>query len=146
MSYPAFFEKFRVTVHLKREDRVPIEVKFITFKSLVKKGSVAESMLLLYKNRTDMHRAYDKCMRQFWAEFGTNNHQTLLKLQAALSSIKPKGKSSQQQLEFVHEVISHFNLLLQCGVKDRSAVKMCKHIFDNLDNKGPPTYLLFTRA
>ena len=135
MSYPAFFEKFRVTVHLKREDKVPIEVKFITFKSLMKKGSVAESMLLIYKNRTDMHRAYDECMRQFWAEFGTNNRQTLLKLQAALSSIKPKGKSSQQQLEFVHEVIGHFNLLLQCGVKDRSAVKMCKHIFDNLDKR-----------
>jgi hypothetical protein len=135
MSYPAFFKKFRVTVHLKREDKVPIEVKFITFKSLMKKGSVAESMLLLYKNRTDMHRAYDECMRQFWAEFGTNNRQTLLKLQAALSSIKPKGKSSQQQLEFVHEVISHFNLFLQCGVKDRSAVKMCKHIFDNLDER-----------
>jgi hypothetical protein len=65
-----------------------------------------------------MHHAYDECMRQFWAEFGTNNRQTLLKLQAALSSIKPKGKSSQQQLEFVHEVISLFNLLLQCGVKD----------------------------
>ncbi len=135
MSYPAFFEKFRVTVHLKREDRVPIEVKFITFKSLMKKGSVAESMLLIYKNRTDTHRAYDECMRQFWAEFGTNNRQTLLKLQTALSSIKPKGKWSQQQLEFVHEVISHFNLLLQCGVKDRSAVKMCKHIFDNLDER-----------
>jgi hypothetical protein len=134
MAYPTFFEKFRVSVHLRREDKVPIELKFITFKSLMKKGSVADNMLLIYKNRADVRRAYDECMRQFWAEFGTNSRKTLSRLQSALNSIKPKGKTNSEQMEFVHDVISQFNLLIQCGLSERSAaLKSCKHIFDNLE-------------
>jgi hypothetical protein len=60
--------------------------------------------------------AYDECMHRFWEEFGTSNRQTLLKLPSALNSIKPKGKTNQQQLEFVHEGIGHFNLLMQCAM------------------------------
>jgi hypothetical protein len=67
-----------VNVHLKREDKVLIEVNFITFK-IADKGSVAESVLHLYNNRTDVHLAYDECMHQFWKGFGTSTRQTLLK-------------------------------------------------------------------
>jgi hypothetical protein len=55
-------------------------------------------------------------MDQFWKECGTSNRQTLLKLLSALNSIKPKGETNQQQLEFVHEVIGHFNLHMQCAM------------------------------
>jgi hypothetical protein len=58
----------------------------------------------------------------------------LSKLQAALSDLKPKSSSNQAQLEFVHEVIANYNLLVQCGMKERpAALKACKHILDKMD-------------
>jgi hypothetical protein len=143
VAFPTFFEKFRVAVHLKREDKVPIAMKFIIFKSLIQSDSKAEDMLNLYNNREDIYRVYDECMRQFWKEFGTENKKMLSKLQSALNDLRPKSGSNQAQLEFVHEVIANFNLLLQCGMKERpAALKACKHVFEHMDERVCDRFLI----
>lgn len=146
IAYPTFFEKYRVAVHLKREDRVSLDNKFVIFKSLMVKGSKAENMLRLYTNMADIPRAYDHCMREFWKSFGCENGRVLARIRREMNRLKPADESNQAQLDFVYAIIDLFHLLHQSGMSEKAAAKhSCQQIFDNLDDDVVQRFIIQTK-
>ena len=136
ISFPAFFEEFRRLVHLKREDKVPINMKFAILKSLMEKNSPADHIFSQFANRIDKRSAYVYAIRQLWLEFGKDNDKLLSKAKAALKATKPETASARDQLDFVYTAIKCFDSLTQCGQDDKQAAKKtCKHILKNLDKQ-----------
>jgi hypothetical protein len=135
-SFPAFFEEFRRLVHLKREDKVPINMKFAILKCLVEKDSPADHIFSQFANRIDKRSSYVYAIRQLWLKFGKDNDKLLSKAKAALKATKPETAASQDQLDFVYTAIRCFDSLIQSGLDGKTAAKKtCKHILKNLDKQ-----------
>jgi hypothetical protein len=142
VAYPVFFEKFRVTVHLRREDKVSVEMKFKIFCSLMKENSRAQKKLKLYSNWADYKSAYDNLMRDFWDKFGADRETLLENAKVALGKIKPASDSQDDTMDFVYECNQHYQTLIQNGMNGPSAAKkVCRHIITEIDSTIRIQYL-----
>ena len=134
VAYPVFFEKFRTKVHLKREDKVSIDMKFKIFASLLKDNSPAKKKLRLYNNWADTAAAYDECMRRFWKLYGMDREALLQQAKSNLGSIHPASNSEDDTLDFVYKCTEYFQTLVQNGMKSSSAAKkVCSHVITEID-------------
>jgi hypothetical protein len=134
VAYPVFFEKFRTKVHLKREDKVSVDMKFKIFASLLKDNSPAKKKLRLYNNWADTAGAYDECMRRFWKLYGMDREALLQQAKSNLGSIHPTSNSEDDTLDFVYQCTEYFQTLVQNGMKSSSAAKkVCGHIITEID-------------
>jgi hypothetical protein len=135
--FPAFFEKFRVTVHLKREDKVPVDTKYAILKSLLVPTSPAEHMMTQFDHCIDLREAYVEAVRQLWQVYRKTASWIKDRAEDDLYAMKPRSSSSHDQLDFVYGVIRQFYTLTQCGKSEKSvAKKACVHILKYLDGNA----------
>jgi hypothetical protein len=136
-SFPAFFEEFWQLVHLKREDKVPINMKFAILKYLAEKDSPADHIFSQFANQIDKRLAYLYAIRQLWRGFGKDNGKLLSKAKAALKATKPETAAARDQLDFVYTAIRCFTTL---GLKGLKVVKTTKLLQRKLASTSSRTW------
>ncbi len=142
MSFPAFFEKFRRMVHLKRGDKVDHGTKYTILLSLMEPSSPAHRILAQFENCTDMEEAYLLEVQQLWREYGSDNEKLLSSAKIGLKALRPASAQSDDQLQFAYDVVKSFTTMVQSGLSERAAArKAFKHLWKNFD---PAIVTLFT--
>jgi hypothetical protein len=123
MSFPAFFEKFRKMVHLKRGDKVDHGTKYTILLSLMEPSSPAHRILAQFENCTDMEEAYLLKVQQLWREYGSDNEKLLSSAKIGLKALKPASAQSDDQLQFAYDVVKSFTTMVQSGLSEKAAGK-----------------------
>jgi hypothetical protein len=142
MSFPAFFERFRKMVHLKRGDKVDHSTKYTILLSLMEPSSRAHRILAQFENCTDMEDAYLHGVHQLWREYGSDNEKLLSSAKIGLKTLKPASAQRNDQLDFAYDVVKKFTTMVQSGLTERAAAKKAfKHLWKYLD---PAVVTLFT--
>jgi hypothetical protein len=98
MSFPAFLEKFRKMVHLKRGDKVDHNTKFTILLSLMEPSSPAYHILEQFENCTDTEEAYLFGVQQLWREYGSDNEKLASSAKVGLKTLRPASAQSKNQL------------------------------------------------
>jgi hypothetical protein len=134
MSFPAFFEKFRRMVHLKRGDKVDHGTKYTILLSLMEPSSPANRILAQFENCTDMEEAYLLGVQQLWREYGSDNEKLLSSAKTGLKALKPASAQCDDQLQFAYDVVKNFTTMVQSGLSEKAAAKKAfKHLWKNFD-------------
>jgi hypothetical protein len=135
MSFPAFFERFRRMVHMKRGDKVDHSTKFTILLSLMEPSSPAHRILSQFENCTDMEEAYLLGVHQLWREYGSDNEKLLSSAKIGLKTLKPASGQRNDQLQFAYDVVKKFTTMVQSGLTERAAAKKAfKHLWKYLDS------------
>jgi hypothetical protein len=135
MSFPAFFEKFRKMVHLKRGDKVDYNTKFTILLSLMEPSSPAYNILEQFENCTDMEEAYLFGVQQLWREYGSDNEKLAASAKVGLKTLRPASAQSKDQLQFAYNVVKKFTTMVQSGFSEKAAAKRAfKHLWKYLDS------------